>query len=260
MHVECPKDFKFCLPVSWVTTLTMQDTTRDVISSRYENTTLVGQNHYMVCCGAIKGQGPQGQKGHMKNCYKEEVASHKERLATRPDPVRTAPFVKVAAPLPHPAPPPPHRHPTPPHLQPDPSSAHPHPIHTPFPLHLHPAKHSYTHLTMTHICVCEQVARKEYLVTVKKAICPLIQNYMIEDKSPSGAPAMHKAIPTECKAWSATIGHKRKRPGQCEPGEFCVRRCSLLPCIAIRLGRPEELAARETYQAAVSTPGSSDMQ
>ena len=71
---------------------------------------------------------------------------------------------------------------------------------------------------------------------------------------------MHTAIPTECKAWSAFIGHKRKRPGQCEPGEFCVRRCTLIPCVAIRLGRPEELAARMTYQAAVSMPGSSSMQ
>ena len=260
MHVECPKDFKFCLPVSWVTTLTMQDTTRDVISSRYENTTLVGQNHYMVCCGAIKGQGPQGQKGHMKNCYKEEVASHKERLATRPDPVRTAPFVKVAAPLPHPrlASAPLSSNPTSSSTRPIISSPSPHSYSIPTPP---PSCQTLIHTPHhDHTCVCEQVARKEYLVTVKKAICPLIQNYMIEDKSPSGAPAMHKAIPTECKAWSATIGHKRKRPGQCEPGEFCVRRCSLLPCIAIRLGRPEELAARETYQAAVSTPGSSDMQ
>ena len=63
MHVECPKDFKFCLPVSWVTTLTMQDTTRDVISSRYDNTTIVGQDHYMVCWEDLRSGGhPSTQK------------------------------------------------------------------------------------------------------------------------------------------------------------------------------------------------------
>ena len=55
MHVEFPKEIKLCLPLSWMTTLTMPDTIREVISSRYENTTIVGQSHYMVCCGAIKG-------------------------------------------------------------------------------------------------------------------------------------------------------------------------------------------------------------
>ena len=152
MHIECPKDVKFVMPLSWVTKPTTRDSTiTEVISSRCENVAIIGQSSYMVSCGAIKGQVPEGQKGHIKHCYKADLASHKERLATRPEPVMTAPFVKIA--------------------------------------------------------------RKECLVTIKRAICPLIVNCMIEGQSQSGALTMHTAIPTERKAWSSYMGHKRTRPG-----------------------------------------------
>jgi hypothetical protein len=192
MHIECPKDDKFAMPLSWVTTLTDENgETRDVISSRYENVTIVNEPKYLVCCGAIRGQGPESQKGHLKGCCKAAVASHKARIASRPPPVQSAPHVKIA--------------------------------------------------------------RKEYLTTIKKAVCPLIINYMIEGTSLTGAPKMHPAIPTECKAWSIAVGHKRTKPGQCEPGETCGRNCKLIPCIAIRLEKVQELTAREAYMAAVTS-------
>ena len=76
MHIECPKHIKFCMPFAWMTTLTEDEgTPRQVMSSRYENVTIIDQPNYLVCCGAIKGQGEDGQKGHMKGCHKAAVMS-----------------------------------------------------------------------------------------------------------------------------------------------------------------------------------------
>ena len=191
MHIECPKHIKFCLPISWMTKITEDDgTSRHVMSSRYENVTIIDQPNYLVCCGAIKGQGEENQKGHMKGCYKAAVMSAKARIASRPRPVQQAPHVKAA--------------------------------------------------------------RKIYLVKVKKTICPLIVNEMMEGMGPTGQLKLFAAIPTECKSWSVAVGHKRAKPGQCEPGETCGRNCKQLPCIAIRLQKDEELAAREEYAHGVS--------
>ena len=79
---------------------------------------------------------------------------------------------------------------------------------------------------------------------------------MMEGMGISGAPKMYPAIPTECKAWSVFAGHKRTKPGQCEPGETCGKNCKLIPCIAIRLEKLQELTARETYMAAVTSTDS----
>ena len=57
MHIECPKDDKFGMPLSWVTTLTDEnEEPREVISSRFENVTIVNEPKYLVCCGAIRGR------------------------------------------------------------------------------------------------------------------------------------------------------------------------------------------------------------
>ena len=193
MHVECPKNIKFCMPLSWMTTLTDDEGAppRVVMSSRYENVTIVNQPNYLVCCGAIKGQGEEGQKGHYKGYYKAAMASHKARIASRPAPVQQAPHVKAA--------------------------------------------------------------RKIYLTNVKKNVCPLILNEMMEGMGPLGLPKLFAAIPTECKSWSVAVGHTRSKPGQCEPGETCGKNCKQLPCIAIKLQKEQELAAREEYVRAVTS-------
>ena len=195
MHIECPKHIKFLMPLAWMTTLTDDEgTPRTVMSSRYENVTIINQPNYLVCCGAIKGQGEDGQKGHHKGCHKAALMTHKARIAARPAPVQQAPHVKAA--------------------------------------------------------------RKIYLSNVKKNICPLIINEMLEGMGPTGQPKLYAAIPTECKAWSVTVGHKRVKPGQCEPGETCGKNCKQLPCIAIRLQKEPELKAREEYMHAVSVTDS----
>ena len=158
MHIECPENIKFCMPLSWMKTLTDDEgAPRQVTSSRYENVTIVNQPNYLVCCGAIKGQGEDGQRGHNKGCHKAA------RTASRPAPVQQAPHVKAA--------------------------------------------------------------RKIYLINVKKNICPVIVNEMMEGMSLLGLPKLFAVIPTECKSWSVAVRHKRPKPGQCEPGETCGKNC-----------------------------------
>ena len=98
-----------------------------------------------------------------------------------------------------------------------------------------------------------KAARKIYLSNVKRNVCPLIFNEMMEGLGPLGLQKLFAAIPTECKSWSVAVGHKRQKPGQCEPGETCGNNCKQLPCIAIKLQKEQELAAREEYVRAVTS-------
>ena len=98
--------------------------------------------------------------------------------------------------------------------------------------------------------------RDAYLTYVKKAVVPLINNYMLAITNEAGKTKTYPAIPTECKAWSALAGHTRKKTGQCQPGQYCNPNCKLLPCIAIRREMNEEFAAREIYMAAVTSTDS----
>ena len=195
MHIECPKNTKFMIPLAWTTTLTGEqgETVREVVSSRYMNVNPIGEDNYLPCCGAINGQGPEGNKGHIKGCYKNEIAIKKARMAAavvaRPEIVAPPMFIKIA--------------------------------------------------------------RKDYINYVKKAIVPLINNCKLTITNEMGETKTYPAIPTECKAWSALAGHKRKATGQCQPGQFCNHNCKLLPCVAIRHGMKEEYVAREMYAAAV---------
>ena len=81
MHIECPKNTKFIIPIAWTTTLTGEDGPREVVSSRYMNVTPIGEDNYLPCCGAVKWQGPMDNKGHIKGCYKNEIAIKKARMA-----------------------------------------------------------------------------------------------------------------------------------------------------------------------------------
>ena len=101
MHVECPKDTKFTIPLGWTTTLNGSDgSVREVVTNRYVNITLVGEDNYLQCCGAIKGQGPAELKGHVRGCYKGEVEEKKARMAEavakRPEMIRPPMHVMVA--------------------------------------------------------------------------------------------------------------------------------------------------------------------
>lgn len=100
-----------------------------------------------------------------------------------------------------------------------------------------------------------KMARKSYLNTVKKSVIPQIQNYMLAITNENGETKMRPAIPTECKAWSSLAGHKRKTPGQCQPGRVCARNCKLIPCVAVNWGMSEELEAREAYMTQVQQEG-----
>ena len=64
MHIECPKNDQFGMPLSWMTQLTdengsMREVSGDQQPLPYENVTIVNKPNYMVCCGASKGQGPE---------------------------------------------------------------------------------------------------------------------------------------------------------------------------------------------------------
>ena len=100
MHLECPKNTKFMIPIAWTTTLTGEDGPREVVSSRYMNVTPIGEDNYLPCCGAVKWQGPMDNKGHIKGCYKNEIAIKKARMAAavaaKPEIMAPPMFIKVA--------------------------------------------------------------------------------------------------------------------------------------------------------------------
>lgn len=88
-------------------------------------------------------------------------------------------------------------------------------------------------------------------------MCPLINDYMIEGiEASTGNIRKFAVIPKECGAWSAHTGHKRTIPGQCQPGQVCAKNCKLIPCIAIRMNRTEEIVAREAYVSEVASTDS----
>ena len=46
MHIECPKDKKFMIPLGWTTTLNGSDgSVREMVTSRYINITPVGEDN-----------------------------------------------------------------------------------------------------------------------------------------------------------------------------------------------------------------------
>ena len=141
MHIECPKNTKCMIPLGWTTQLNGIDgSMREVVTKRYVNITPIGEDKYLPCCGAIKGQGPADDKGHIRGCHKREVEEKKTRMA---EAVAARP--EMIAP----------------------------PIHV-------------------------KVARKAYIVAVKKAIIPQIKNYMLAISDGNGEVKMRPAIPTEC--------------------------------------------------------------
>ena len=56
--------------VGWTTRLNGIDGyMREVVTNRYININPIGEDKYLPCCGAIKGQGPAENKGLLVGSY-----------------------------------------------------------------------------------------------------------------------------------------------------------------------------------------------
>ena len=52
LHIECPKETKFVIPLGWTTTMTNEDgQVREVVTNRYVNVRPVDEDNYQPCCG-----------------------------------------------------------------------------------------------------------------------------------------------------------------------------------------------------------------